>query len=185
MQSESERYTFKKGTGMAISTLINSLLSLATVKSVNGFKASRRHFSPSLVDISVPLKSFSSISPVFFSVLIITFSEFRILHTVDVDSLFLGLKIFIPSILLINVDFPALVSPTKTWSFRIQKYPYCKTNSIKFSEFIFSTHVSLHIPHSLITLSYVTHTSHYLHMSHSTYIRFSLATCFQHYPSPI
>lgn len=65
-----------------------------------------------------PVKSCSSLSPETFSVITLMLSELRILHMVEIDSRSLPLKILFPSILLINVDFPALVSPetTNPWS---------------------------------------------------------------------
>lgn len=74
-------------------------LSISTPSSV-----SRSHF---------PVKSCSSLSPETFSVITLMLSELRILHMVEVDSRILPLKILFPSILLINVDFPALVSPER------------------------------------------------------------------------
>lgn len=62
-----------------------------------------------------PVKSCSSLSPETFSVITLMLSELRILHMVEIDSRSLPLKILFPSILLINVDFPALVSPETTY----------------------------------------------------------------------
>lgn len=83
------------------------MLSFEDFFSVSFFKESRKAFAV----MYGSLKTVSSILPVIFSVMILVRAKFRILHIVDVDSLFLALKIFIPSILLINVDLPALVSP--------------------------------------------------------------------------
>ena len=69
--------------------------------------------SPPSVLTSHSARWITSFLPDTFSTMIRTLSEFRILHTVEVDSRFLPLKIFFPIILLINVDFPELVSPAK------------------------------------------------------------------------
>lgn len=95
-----------------MSTLRRLMLILDVVISVTSFKESLSIFSPSLVDKShTSVKSLSLISPDLLSVMIRILSELRILHIVDVDSRFLPLKILLSNILLINVDFPALVSP--------------------------------------------------------------------------
>lgn len=95
-----------------MSTLRNCLESLDTVRSVRVFKVSLIFFSPPTVFRSQSLgKGISSVSPFVCSVIIRTSSEFRILQIVEVDSIFLPLNISFPSILLTNVDFPALVSP--------------------------------------------------------------------------
>lgn len=71
-------------------------------------------FSPFLVPrLHVSVRSCTSFSPDSVSVITIILSEFRILHIVEVDSETWPIKIFFPNILLINVDFPALVSPVR------------------------------------------------------------------------
>lgn len=98
--------------GSPMSTLWYSLLSCDDPMSVRVFKVSLSSFSPSLLLIShLSVKSISSILPNASFVLIFIFSEFRILHTVEVDWAFLLIKIFLSNILLTSVDFPALVSP--------------------------------------------------------------------------
>lgn len=77
-----------------------------------------RNFLSLVTPFLVPMlylsvRSCSSFSPDSFSVTTSNLSEFRILHIVEVDSVTLPLKICFPNILLINVDFPALVSPAR------------------------------------------------------------------------
>ena len=105
--------TFRKGMGNPMSTLRYCLLSSDNVMSVRFFKVPLSVLRPSSVLTSQSVRSISFFSPDTFSKMIRTLSEFRILHTVEVDSRFLPLKIFFPIILLINVDFPAHVSPAK------------------------------------------------------------------------
>lgn len=77
-------------------------------------KKSLSSVTPSSVSMShSPVNSCSSLSPDTFSVVTLILSELRILNTVEVDSRILSLKILFPNILLINVDFPALVSPKR------------------------------------------------------------------------
>lgn len=90
-----------------MSTLRSVMPSFEHVISASFFKDARKAFSASFFSV----KSISSTWPVILSVRILVLAKFRILQIVDVDSLFLPLKILIPSILLINVDLPALVSP--------------------------------------------------------------------------
>ena len=97
-----------------MSTARYVLLSSDDVMSVRVFKVLLNIFSPSFVLGShLSVRSISSILPDVCSTLIVTFSEFRNLHTVAVDSRFRLVKIFFPAILLTSVDFPELVSPEK------------------------------------------------------------------------
>lgn len=104
--------TFRNGIGNPMSTLPYSLLFVDTLMFVRSFNVFLRIFIPSFVSVShVSVRSFSSFSPVVCSMIIVTFSEFLILQIVLVDSRLSPSKIFLPKILLIKVDFPALVSP--------------------------------------------------------------------------
>lgn len=106
------QFTLRNDIGNPISTLRNCLESLDAVRSVRFFKVSLIFFSPPAVSRSQSLgKEINLFSPFVCSVIIRTSSEFRILQIVEVDSIFLPLNISFPSILLTNVDFPALVSP--------------------------------------------------------------------------
>lgn len=109
------KFTFKNGIGNPMSTLRKCMHSFDDVMSVSFFKESLKALSTS----SFSVKSVSTIWPVILSVRILVFAEFRILHIVEVDSLFLPLKILFSNILLISVDFPALVSPK---SFYLNNY---------------------------------------------------------------
>lgn len=105
--------TFRKGIGNPMSTLRYCLLSFDNVMSVRFFKVLLSSLIPSSVLTSHSLRSITSFLPDTFSTMIRTLSEYRILHTVEVVSRVLPLKSLFPNILLINVDFPALVSPAK------------------------------------------------------------------------
>lgn len=84
------------------------------VRSVLFSKKSLSIFTPSSEErLHSAVKSCSSFSPVTFSVMTLILSELRILHMVEVDSRTLPLKMFFSNILLISVDFPALVSPER------------------------------------------------------------------------
>lgn len=90
------------------------MLSIDDVMSVTSFNAPLSTFTPFFVAKShLFVKSVSLTAPVSLSVMILIPSELRILHTVDDDSRVLPLKILFSSILFINVDFPALVSPER------------------------------------------------------------------------
>lgn len=104
--------TFRKGMGTPMSTLRIWTLIADDVMSVMPFKKSLNTFSPSLLARShFSVKSVSTIFPVLFSVMTLTLSESRSFMIVEVVSKFLPLKSLLFSILLINVVFPALVSP--------------------------------------------------------------------------
>ena len=108
--------TFRNGMGSPMSTLLYCLLSCDNVISVRSFNLLLSIRRPSSVLLShLPSRSITSIWPDKCSTVICTLSELRILHTVEVDSRVLPLKIFFSKILLINVDFPALVSPAKQY----------------------------------------------------------------------
>ena len=102
--------TVSSGMGSPISTQLFILLSDWAVTSVSSFNICLISFSPSSVSGSQS-SSVKDVSPEILSAIILIVLEFRSLQIVDVDSLFLTLKIFFPKIVLINVDFPELVSP--------------------------------------------------------------------------
>lgn len=111
------------GFGNPMSTQTYCRLSFDFVMSVNSFNTFLSCLTPSLESVlhsgrSCTLGGF----PVACSTRICTCSEFLILHIVDVDSLFLPLKILFPKSLLINVDFPELVSPAKDAVLKISIY---------------------------------------------------------------
>lgn len=104
----------RNGIGNPMSTLRWLMLSVDDVMSVNVFNLSLSFFTPFSVAKSHSfVKTVSSTDPVSLSVIILILSELRILHIVHDDSRVLPLKILFSSILFINVDFPALVSPKK------------------------------------------------------------------------
>lgn len=104
----------RNGIGNPMSTLRWRMLSIDDVMSVTFFNASLSTFTPlSVAKSHLFVKSVSLTTPVSLSVIILIFSELRILHIVDDDSRVLPLKILFSSILLIKVVFPALVSPKR------------------------------------------------------------------------
>lgn len=106
--------TFSKGIGNPMSTLRYSLCVLSFGRSVTFSNSFLSPLIPFLVSRSNLLeKSISSNPPEAFSVIILNLSVFRILHMVEVDSGFFPLKMSFPIILLINVDFPELISPKR------------------------------------------------------------------------
>lgn len=115
-------FTFKKGMGSPISTVWKSTVISGDkyVRSVRSFKKRLNSLTPLLCwMLHVPDKSISWVSFVCFVVIILIWSELRILHIVEVDSKSLPLNNFFPMILLINVDFPELVSPESDFFFQI------------------------------------------------------------------
>lgn len=104
--------TFRNGIGNPTSTYSKLTLPADTDISVSSVNTSRSISTPDSSLIShFPGRSMLTIDPSLHLVSIFTASRLRILHIVDVDSTVWPLKIFFRSILLINVDFPALVSP--------------------------------------------------------------------------
>lgn len=102
------------GFGNPMSTQTYCRLSFDFVMSVNSFNKSLSCLTPSLESVLHSGRSYTFRGfPVAYSARICTCSEFLILHIVDVDSLFLPLKILFPRSLFINVDFPEFVSPAK------------------------------------------------------------------------
>lgn len=105
-------FTLRKENGSSISTLRDVMLLVDDTMSVSSFKKFLSIFTPSFVSRShLSVKSVSSVFPVMVVVTILILSELRSLHIVEVDSLFRPLNNIFPNILLISVDFPALVSP--------------------------------------------------------------------------
>lgn len=105
-------FTLRKENGSSISTLRYVMLLVDDTMSVSSFKKFLSIFTPSFVFRSqLSVKSVASVCPVMVVVMIRVLSELRSLHIVEVDSLFRPLNNIFPKILLISVDFPALVSP--------------------------------------------------------------------------
>lgn len=103
--------TLRNGIGSPTSTLWISTLS-SDEKFVTEFKAFLRLFKPSTVERShVSVKSFSTGFSSLFCVKILIVFELRSLQTVEVVSCVPVVKIIFSSNLLINMVFPALVSP--------------------------------------------------------------------------
>lgn len=106
--------TLRKGIGNPTSTNSKSTLLFDKVLSVSSVKCVLSILTPrSLVKSHLSVRSISgsSICSSLRLVIILTLSKLRILHIVDVDSIVWPIKIFFCRIILISVDFPALVSP--------------------------------------------------------------------------
>ena len=107
-----DKITLRKGMGNPMSTFLFSLLFVESVMLVSLFKIFLRVSIPSFVSMShLSVRSLVSVFPDLCSTINVIFSEFLILHIVLVDSRLFPLKIRFPKILLMRVDFPALVSP--------------------------------------------------------------------------
>lgn len=88
--------TFRNGNGSSISTLRNLMLVVDEVMSVCSAIFLLNFLTPDFFDKLKSSVGTSSIFPISFSIFILIFAEFRILHIVEVDSwMFLG-KIFFP-----------------------------------------------------------------------------------------
>lgn len=132
-------FTLRKENGSSISTLRDVTLLVDDTMSVSSFKKFLSILTPSFVSRShLSVKSVSSVFPVMVVVTILILSELRSLHIVEVDSLFRPLNNIFPNILLISVDFPALVSP------EINMQPLPKPQFI--TEQIQLQSISLHVP---------------------------------------
>lgn len=105
-------FTLRKENGSSISTLRDVTRFVDDTISVSSLKKFLSILTPSFVSRShLSVKSISSVFPIMVVVTILILSELRSLHIVEVDSLFRPLNNIFPNILLISVDFPALVSP--------------------------------------------------------------------------